>query len=252
MQILDLPGIIEGASQGKGRGRQVIAVAKTADIIIMMLDAAKGEAQRQILEAELESVGIRLNCTKPNVSFRAQSGGGISINPTIPLTKLNEKVIQQILHEYKIYNAEVVIRDNVSVDEFIDVILDNRIYVDCIYVYNKIDAVTMEDVDQLARLPNSFDLNVDFILESIWKRLGLRRIYTKKHGEYPDFNEPVILKQRDGFTVKDLCRKLHKTLESTFKYALVWGKSAKYCAQRAGLNHQLDDEDVVQIIKKRL
>ena len=28
IQILDLPGIIEGASEGKGRGRQVISAAK--------------------------------------------------------------------------------------------------------------------------------------------------------------------------------------------------------------------------------
>jgi len=31
---------------GKGRGRQVIAVARTADLIIMMLDAIKGDVQR--------------------------------------------------------------------------------------------------------------------------------------------------------------------------------------------------------------
>jgi ribosome-interacting GTPase 1 len=35
-QLLDLPGIIEGASEGKGRGRQVIAVAKSADLILMV------------------------------------------------------------------------------------------------------------------------------------------------------------------------------------------------------------------------
>ena len=46
IQLLDLPGIIEGASQGKGRGRQVISVARTADIVLMMLDATKGEIQR--------------------------------------------------------------------------------------------------------------------------------------------------------------------------------------------------------------
>lgn len=28
IQILDLPGIIEGAAEGKGRGRQVISAAK--------------------------------------------------------------------------------------------------------------------------------------------------------------------------------------------------------------------------------
>ncbi len=30
MQLLDLPGIIEGAAHGKGRGRQVVAVGRTA------------------------------------------------------------------------------------------------------------------------------------------------------------------------------------------------------------------------------
>lgn len=48
IQLLDLPGIIEGAAQGKGRGRQVIAVARTADMVLMMLDATKGEIQRYL------------------------------------------------------------------------------------------------------------------------------------------------------------------------------------------------------------
>ena len=46
IQLLDLPGIIEGASGGKGRGKQVIAVARTADVILMMLDATKGDKQK--------------------------------------------------------------------------------------------------------------------------------------------------------------------------------------------------------------
>ena len=46
IQLLDLPGIIEGASGGKGRGKQVIAVARTADLVLMMLDATKGEVQK--------------------------------------------------------------------------------------------------------------------------------------------------------------------------------------------------------------
>ena len=35
VQLLDLPGIIEGAKDGKGRGRQVIAVARTASLIFI-------------------------------------------------------------------------------------------------------------------------------------------------------------------------------------------------------------------------
>ena len=57
---------------GKGRGRQVIAVARTADLVLMMLDASKGEIQRRLLEKELETVGIRLNKKPPNVYFKVR------------------------------------------------------------------------------------------------------------------------------------------------------------------------------------
>ena len=77
IQLLDLPGIIEGASQGKGRGRQVIAVAKTSDLILMMLDATKGPKQKELLEKELESVGIRVNTQRPNIYFKVKKGGEI-------------------------------------------------------------------------------------------------------------------------------------------------------------------------------
>ena len=61
IQLLDLPGIIEGASEGKGRGRQVIAVCKSADLLLMVLDATKPWNHKDILTRELEAVGMRLN-----------------------------------------------------------------------------------------------------------------------------------------------------------------------------------------------
>ena len=38
IQLLDLPGIIIGAHEGKGRGREVLAVARNADLVLIMLD----------------------------------------------------------------------------------------------------------------------------------------------------------------------------------------------------------------------
>lgn len=102
IQLLDLPGIIEGASQGKGRGRQVIAVARSADLILLMLDATKAELQKVLLEKELESVGIRLNQRPPNLYFKQKKTGGISFTATVPLTHMNEKLAYGILHEYRI------------------------------------------------------------------------------------------------------------------------------------------------------
>lgn len=50
IQLLDLPGIIEGAAEGRGRGRQVVAVARSADLVLMILDATKDDSQRRKLE----------------------------------------------------------------------------------------------------------------------------------------------------------------------------------------------------------
>ena len=161
IQLLDLPGIIEGAAYGRGRGRQVIAVAKSADLILMVLDAGKEEEKnpREILERELETVGLRLNKEPPRIYFKVKNAGGIKFNATVKLTRMGDDpydTVYKILHEvpspfsthpqYRIHNAEVIFRDDYGVDDFIDVVEGNRKYVKCLYVYNKIDTVCIEDV----------------------------------------------------------------------------------------------------------
>merc|ERR1712002_209008 len=94
IQLLDLPGIIEGAAQGKGRGKQVIAVARTADLVVMQLDALKGPYQAEQLTAELEAVGIRFNQAPPDIYFKQKKGGGLAFNSTCQLTKVNQKMVQ--------------------------------------------------------------------------------------------------------------------------------------------------------------
>ena len=54
-----------------------LSVAKTADLIIMMLDATKSTEQRKLLEIELDAVGIRLNKQKPDVVFKKKTTGGV-------------------------------------------------------------------------------------------------------------------------------------------------------------------------------
>ena len=150
IQILDLPGIIEGAAHGKGRGREVIACARNADAILMVLDAGKEglNRHREILERELETVGIRLNKTPPDVVFRKKTTGGVRFSSTVKLTKLGpdpEKVATQILREYRISNAELLAREDISVDELVDVIVGNRTYKPCLYLYNKIDTIVSNE-----------------------------------------------------------------------------------------------------------
>ncbi|ETO08232.1 developmentally-regulated GTP-binding protein 1 [Reticulomyxa filosa] len=87
------------------------------------------------------------------------------------------------------------------------------------------------------------------LLEEIWKELKMIRVYTKPKGQIPDLDDPVIL-SKDKCTIEDFCLKIHKRLAEEFNYAWVWGTSAKFNPQKVGKNHKLDDEDVVQIVKK--
>ncbi|CAG8919104.1 unnamed protein product [Penicillium salamii] len=256
IQILDLPGIIEGASEGKGRGRQVISAAKTSDLILMVLDATKRAEQRALLEAELDSVGIRLNKEPPNIYLKAKKAGGMKISFATPPKNLDEKLIYNVLRDYKILNCEVLVRDeNATIDDFIDVIMkDHRKYIRCLYVYNKVDSIGLEFLDALAREPYTavmsceLDLGVQDVVERIWKELRLMRLYTKRKGEEPNFDEALIVR-RDS-TIEDVCDQIHRTIKDTFKYAMVWGASARHIPQRVGLAHLVADEDVVSIVTK--
>lgn len=257
IQLLDLPGIIEGAAQGKGRGRQVIAVARSADLVVTMLDPTKGDVQRPLIEAEAEAAGLRLNKRPPNVMFNLKkAGGGITYTAAVPQTQLTARMVHAILQEYKIHNAEVVLREDVSVDEFIDVVEGNRVYIPCLFVYNKIDCISIEEVDRLARRPMSvvisceLRLNLHALVERIWRELRLVRVYTKRRGAAPDFDEPIVL--RGEARVEHACRAIHRSLADAarFRYALVWGASAKHNPQRVGLTHEMSDEDVVCVVTK--
>eukprot|EP01061_Rhynchopus_euleeides_P009933 TRINITY_DN19267_c0_g1_i1.p1 TRINITY_DN19267_c0_g1~~TRINITY_DN19267_c0_g1_i1.p1 ORF type:complete len:418 (+),score=127.79 TRINITY_DN19267_c0_g1_i1:76-1254(+) len=257
IQLLDLPGIVEGAAEGRGRGKQVIATARTSDLILLLMDINKAEHHRPILEAELEAVGIRLNKRPPGIYFKKKphgSSNAIAFTATMKLTHLNEKLCKDILHDYKIHNAEVIVREDCTVDEFIDVVEGNRAYLPCIYGYSKADCTTIEEVDRVARLPHSvvlschWDLNLDGLLEKIWEYLELVRIYTKKKGSPPDFGQPFIMKTGD--TVDDICHRIHKDMVNKFRYALMWGTSTKHKSQCVGRDHPVEDEDVIQIVVK--
>lgn len=255
IQILDLPGIIEGAKDGKGRGRQVIAVARTCSLIFIVLDVLKPLGDKKVIERELEGFGIRLNKQPPAIYFKKKEKGGINMTSTVPLTHLNSDAVKAILSEYKIHNADVSFKCDATSDELIDVLEGNRIYIPCIYVLNKIDQISIEELDIIYKIPHSIPIcahhewNFDDLLEKMWAYLDLVRIYTKPKGQLPDYSSPVVLRS-DKCLVEDFCMAIHKSIIKDFKHALVWGSSVKHNPQKVGKEHTLSDEDVIQIVKK--
>nr|CAD2205206.1 unnamed protein product [Meloidogyne enterolobii] len=255
IQLLDLPGIIEGAKDGKGRGRQVIAVARTCSLILMVLDVTKPLRHKELLEYELEGFGIRLNKTPPNITFKRKDKGGLNLNCVVPQSELDLDTVKAILAEYRIHNADITLKYDATTEDLIDVIEGNRVYIPCIYVLNKIDQITIEELDILYNIPHCVPIsahhkwNFDDLMEKIWIYLNLIRIYTKPKGQLPDYETPIVL-NADKRIMEDLCMKIHKSLAKDFKHALVWGRSVRHTPQSVGKNHLLEDEDVVQVIKK--
>lgn len=255
IQLLDLPGIIEGAKDGKGRGREVIGVARTCDLILLVLDASKPLTHKAIIERELEGFGIRLNTPKPHISIRKTKGGGISIINAVRQTHLEEEDIIRICREYRYVSVEITLRQDCTADDIIDTLDGRVVYSPCVFVLNMIDKITIEELDILARIPHVVPIsaveewNFDMLKEEIWNHLNLTRVYTKPRGELPDYSQPVILR-KDQRTVGYFCDRIHRGLREQLKYCLVWGTSAKFQPQKCGVKHVLNDEDIVQAVKK--
>ncbi|MCD6477550.1 MAG: TGS domain-containing protein [Candidatus Aenigmarchaeota archaeon] len=91
------------------------------------------------------------------------------------------------------------------------------------------------------------DIMEEELFKKIWKKLDLIRIYTKEHGK-KKIDNPIIMKK--GSKVIDLCKRLHKDFLRYFKYAKIKGPSAKFDWERVGIEHELEDGDIVEIHMK--
>ena len=256
IQVLDLPGIIKGASTGKGLGKRILSVARTADLVLLVLDVFQ-PYHEDVLVNELGNIGIRLNQLPPNITIEKAAMGGIAVAQQVKLTKITEKHLKDILHLYGIVSARVVVREDITSEQLADHIAGNISYSKSLTILNKIDLVDTEFLKNLKKKIKSevievsanSDINIELLKEKIYEKLKFIRIYMRPKGGETDFKEPLIA--REGDTVEDICNKLHRRMKREFRYGLVWGKSVKFGGQRVGLSHILQDEDVLTIIKKR-
>ncbi len=254
IQILDVPGLVRGAASGRGRGKEVISVVRNADLIVFLTDVFQ-TGHRQVLEKELYDAGIRVNTRRPDVKVMRKFRGGVNINSTVD-TELERDTIMSILKEYKMHNADVLIRAKVNIDEFIDALMGNRKYINAVTVINKADLVDEEfKTDIRTNFPDAMlisadmDKNLDPLKDLIFDHLKFIRLYMKPQGEPADMEEPMII--QEGVNVGDICDKLHRDFRKRFRYAQIWGPSAKHPGQRAGLEHKLMDGDILTIVTQK-
>jgi ribosome-interacting GTPase 1 len=256
IQILDIPGLIAGAAMGKGRGKEVISVVRSADLILILVDVFN-EKHLDVLLRELYDAGIRVNRRKPDITIKKTSYGGVRVSAVGDLL-LDDDEIRAILSEQKMMNADVLIRGGATQDDVIDAMLGSRIYVPAFVAVNKVDLVgesTYREIEKdlterFTEPPLMISAHTGYHMEelkdAIFDHLGFMRVYLKPQGEAADLQEPLII--FSSSSVEDVCRRLHKDFVERFRYARVWGKSAKHQGQRVGLNHRLEDGDVLTIV----
>ena len=243
IQILDLPGIIYGAARGRGRGREIISMARVVDLILIVVDVFTVEEIKKI-EEELYMAGLRLNQKPPNIIIKKKDRGGINVE--MVKGRLDEETVRGIVMEY-LSNADIFIREDVNEGQIIDALIGNRVYIPSLVVVNKIDMEKVEGNIDAVYVSAKTGEGIEKLKEKIFEKLGLVRIYLKPEGGNVE-KKPMVLKK--GARVRDVCIRLHKDFLKNFRYAVIYGPSADFPGQRVGLNHELKDGDIVTIVAR--
>ncbi len=256
IQVLDMPGLVPGAAKGRGRGREVLSVVRSVDLVVFLVDPE--HTNLRALVQELESSGVRLNGRPPKIVITRAERGGLTIASTVKLTHLAGGLAVDIAREFGLHNGAIVFREDATADQLIDALAGNRVYIPAILVVNKSELLSPVEREHLRADLRPYQPvfvsarnreGLEDLVEAIGTALKFLRVYVKPPGRPPDRDEPVIL--REGSTVSSLLDRLPADLRTSFRAAQVWGPSARFPGQTVGRDHRLRDEDVVTIVIAR-
>ncbi len=256
-QLVDTPPILPD-QPGSPVNNRVIGLVRNADAVIIVVSLASEDPAgdlKRILEF-LEERGIVVTPQRGIVRIRKdRSQTGIRIVSRGRLVGFTEEDLIRLLAQYRIYNAVVEIEGDVTLDDVEDAIFSTRVYKPAIIAvtHPRAPGARAKAVRLARAVPRGVPVLVgdarsgrgfERLGDTLFRLLGIIRVYTKQPNKEPDPN-PLIL--RRGATVLDAAKRIHKDLARKFRYAKVWGPSAKFPGQRVGAGHVLEDRDIVEI-----
>ncbi len=255
-QLVEAPPIVEGSSEGKSDGFQVLSVARNADGIIIVVDLQDDPAGNLLMVIqELENSRVLTSEPQGEVQVtRRGHGSDIQFIWEGELDGCTTDEIIALLKEYKIRSALVRIRGRVTLDIVEDAMFGNAVYRPTMVIANKSD-LSLEPavLESVIASAGSLDVMVISTLypkrlredlgAKLFELLEIVRVYTKQPGKKAAI-EPIV--GRRGMSVGSLAKMIHSDFFERFKYARIRGPSAKFDSERVGLDHILMDGDVVQ------
>lgn len=243
IQLVEIPGIIRGASKGKAQGTQLISIIRNSDAIVAVVNS---KDEFKVIESELLKSNIRMNEEKPKIEISPSKFPGFSITGKEFFEGSEEQLID-FLKGMGMFNVNVILKEKTTLDKIAQS-LDEKI------VYKKTIIVTrFESVKGEMEKNPKFKGKVFLIdgkekmtelKQELFHLLGKIIIYTKKPGQQPIYEEPLVLKE--GATVEEVAGKLHKDFAKNLKYVKVWG-SSKFPGQRVSKDYNLKNKDVIEI-----
>lgn len=255
IQLVDMPGLIEGVSLGKGMGGPLISAIRAVDAIAILVDLSIDPVKDlELILKELEVKGLRINKKVPNIEIQKIPTGGIEIIGENFLVECNSQDVKKILQEERVHNAIITIKEPVTLTDIFEVLDSSLEYKKAIIIGTKGDlpgskeglVKLLNHVKNFKIIPVSAinNVNLDILPSEIFSILGIIRVYTRSPGRKID-NEAMPMKIDS--TALDAAKKVHKNLYKNFKFARVWGDSAKFDGQKVGPDHVLRDGDIIEI-----
>ncbi len=261
IQLVDAPPFVPGASSGKvSWGARLVGLARNADALLVVLDAtADPLEQYRCVLGELEEAGIVLRKPRGRVQVeRSKAYQGIRLVRMGRIVDGTEDDVRKLLESYRVYGALVKIYGEVSLDDVEKALFESAVYKPSLALLNKVDAVDSATLGrhieglraanphvQVVPVSAVTKEGLDLIPKAVFSILELIRVYTKEPNSREPSREPLVLPR--GSSVEDAVRMLREEYLKYFKYARVWGPSAKYPGERVGLSHALSDGDVIEI-----
>jgi hypothetical protein len=256
-QLVEIPPIVQGSSEGKAEGFMNLSSARNADGLIIMVDLTDDPAGNfLVVKEELEN--SRLLIVPPTGVVEIQkrgSGNELQFIMEGELVDCTEADITELLAGYRIRSALVRIKGKVTLDLVEDSLFGNAVYRPTMVIANKVDLNDdPRNIEQLVQATYPLQLHVlsiermtdltKLIGQSIFDMLSITRVYTKEPGK-PRRDIPIVCKL--GTNVGELAKMIHNDFYNRFKYAKIWGPSAKFDSEKVGLDRVLLDGTVVQI-----
>ncbi|MFH0954829.1 MAG: GTPase [Candidatus Micrarchaeota archaeon] len=248
IQLVEIPAIIQGSSEGKASGTQLLSIVRSSDAVVLVLDSDNAKAEFEILLSECKKADIRLNEKPPAIQIRQGAYKGISITGTT-FFKISRQQFEDFLKSQGIFNAAVILSEPVtSIQQVADTLDNSLVYKKALVLVNgKGKNVSKPSFDFLSKF--GFELfnqpsELDSLKPRLFELLETVLVYTKKPGE-DAAQIPLVLHQ--GQTVGDLAKLVHKDIAANLKAAKLYGPNSRFDGQKVPLEYGLKNFDIIEL-----